>query len=266
AALLHALTFVEHQNPIGVTERREPMGDDEDGAPATDAAQVLLDDALRLIVEGARRLIQDQNAWVRHQRPRDGDALALTAGQGRAALSDRTVVCLRQLEDEIMRAGELRRFHDLRHGRIRQLDGDVFPHATVEEKTLLQHHPYLPSQPERVRLLQIDAVYEHPAGLRDVEPLQELGQGALPGAAPPNHPDGGAGRNFTRNIPQDFRAIELIPEANTLQPHRAADGRQTHLSRVQGRLRRRVDEISQPLHRDPDLLEVLPQLDDAQNR
>lgn len=67
------------------------------------------------------------------------------------------------------------------------------------------------------------------------------------------------------NIPQDFRTIELIPEADTLKPHRPTNGRQAHLSRVEGGLRRGVDQIAQPLDGDPYLLEVLPELHRAQD-
>ena len=90
--------------------------------PLAISPHVVLDDALALVVERAGRLVEDQDARVGDQRARDGDALALAARQARAALADDGVVALGQLEDEFVRAGELRRRdHPLhRHRRDRR--------------------------------------------------------------------------------------------------------------------------------------------------
>ena len=76
--------------------------------PLAISLHVLLDDPLALVVERARRLVEDQDARIGDQRARDGDALALAAGQRRAALAHDGVVAFRQLEDEFVRAGEAR--------------------------------------------------------------------------------------------------------------------------------------------------------------
>ena len=79
-------------------------------------------DALALVVERAGRLVEDQDARIGDQRAGDGDALALAARQAAAALADDGVVAFGQLEDEVVRAGELRRRDDAldRHGRDRR--------------------------------------------------------------------------------------------------------------------------------------------------
>src|SRR3712207_7747544 len=48
--------------------------------------------ALRVDVEGARRLVEDQDGRVAQDRPRDRDALALAAREAEAALADHRVV------------------------------------------------------------------------------------------------------------------------------------------------------------------------------
>jgi hypothetical protein len=55
------------------------MGDDEHRAAFADGPHVVLDDALRLVVQGAGGLVEDEDARVADQRPGDGDALALFA-------------------------------------------------------------------------------------------------------------------------------------------------------------------------------------------
>ena len=66
---------------VGAPHGREPVRDDEHRAPLGDLAHVLLDDALALVIERARRLVEDQDARIGDQRARDGDALALAARQ-----------------------------------------------------------------------------------------------------------------------------------------------------------------------------------------
>ena len=58
-----------------------------------DLAEMLLDDGLALGVEGAGRLVEDQQPRPRHQRAGDRDALALAAREVGAALLDHGVVC-----------------------------------------------------------------------------------------------------------------------------------------------------------------------------
>src|SRR5262249_59609048 len=94
---------------IGVTNSRQPVGDDDDGPPFRDFLHVLVDDPLALVIERARRFVENQDAWVADQRARDGDALALASREGRATLADDGVVTERKLENEIVRASELRR-------------------------------------------------------------------------------------------------------------------------------------------------------------
>ena len=81
------------------------------------------------------------------QRPCDGDALALTAGEIGAALLDHRVIALRQLGDELVRAGEPRRLHH-HHPRHRGVaERDIFVDRSVEQDVFLQNDADLPAQP-----------------------------------------------------------------------------------------------------------------------
>ena len=79
----------------------KPVGDNKHGAALDDFAHVLVDDAFRLVVESARRFVEDQNARIRYKRPGDGDALTLTARQRAAAFANHRIVAVGQLQDEI---------------------------------------------------------------------------------------------------------------------------------------------------------------------
>lgn len=63
------------------------MGNDQDGSALADRTHVAHHCMLGLIVQGAGRLIQDQDARVADQCTRDRNSLALATGQTRALFS-----------------------------------------------------------------------------------------------------------------------------------------------------------------------------------
>jgi hypothetical protein len=73
-------------NTIGYPEGREAVRYDEDGSAVGDLSHVLLDDPLTLKVESTRRLVENQNARVADQCPRDSYALPLSTRQTAATL------------------------------------------------------------------------------------------------------------------------------------------------------------------------------------
>ena len=123
-AVLDDHTFLTRDDAIRHPDGRQPVGDDENRPSRTDAAHVGLDDLLALIVERAGGFVEDQNARITNQRSGNGDALALSAREARAALANLGVLTFRKIENEFMRAGELRRCdHPVeRDSRISQRD------------------------------------------------------------------------------------------------------------------------------------------------
>ena len=69
-AVLDEAAALNGHDAITGAHRREAVRDDEDGAAAGDLAQVLLDGALALVVERARRLVENENARVANQAMR----------------------------------------------------------------------------------------------------------------------------------------------------------------------------------------------------
>ena len=55
-----------------------------------------LDESFRLGVERGRRFVENENRRIDEQRARDGESLALAAGQPRAAFAEDGVVAVRQ--------------------------------------------------------------------------------------------------------------------------------------------------------------------------
>src|SRR6266849_7032551 len=75
---------LDGDNAIGAANGRKSVGDDEHGSALADPPHVVLDDALALVIECARRLIEDQNSRIHDQRTSDGNPLPLPAGEAAA--------------------------------------------------------------------------------------------------------------------------------------------------------------------------------------
>src|SRR5262249_37939764 len=76
-AILDEAARVDGDDPVGAPHGREPVGDDEDSAALCDLLHVLLDHPLALIIERARRLVEDQDPRVGDESAGDRDPLLL---------------------------------------------------------------------------------------------------------------------------------------------------------------------------------------------
>ena len=107
AADLDDAALVEHADQVGLLHRRQPVRDHQHRAAPHQPFERRLHLGLGFRVERAGRLVEQQDRRVLVDGPRDGDALALAAGQQPARLADARVVALRQAHDEIVRRGGL---------------------------------------------------------------------------------------------------------------------------------------------------------------
>ena len=167
---------------------------------------------LALVVERARRFIEDEDARVGGESARDGDALALAAGEIGAPLLDHGVIALRQLGDEFMRARQLRHADHLaaRHRRIGERD--VVMDGAVEQKVFLEHHADLAAQPGGIGLRDVDAVDQDLAALRLIKTLDELRQSRLAGARRADDANHLAGLDRERDFRENLGHAGLVAE------------------------------------------------------
>src|SRR6266852_5998591 len=181
-ALLEDGALLDDHDSVCAPHRAQAVRDQENGAPCTHLAQVPLNDALGFVVEGARGLIEDQNAGIDDERPRNGNPLPLATRQRAAVLADHGVVAFGKSRDEVVRSRKPRGASDGIQGLARIGQGDIVPHRAIEEKILLEHDPHLTTEPGGIDLGHVHAVDEDTAALRHIQSLNELGDGALAGA------------------------------------------------------------------------------------
>src|ERR1700730_10610216 len=131
-AVLDQAAALNGHDAVAGAHRREAVRDDEDRATLGDLAHVLLDDALALVIERARSLVEDEDARIGHQGTRNGDALALSPGERSAPLAHHGVVALGQLQDKVVRARERGGGDHALHGNGRINERDIVAHRPVD--------------------------------------------------------------------------------------------------------------------------------------
>src|SRR5919112_3732588 len=81
ASLLDDLSSVEHHDLVGISDRGQSVRNHEDRSALHQPLDRLLNQPLRLGVQCAGGLVQDENRRVAKQRPGDGYPLPLAPGQ-----------------------------------------------------------------------------------------------------------------------------------------------------------------------------------------
>ena len=156
---------------------------DGDGGivPAQQRRQGLVDQRLRLGVQGRGGFVEDQDIRVLDQGARDGDALLLSARQLRAARPDVRVQPVGEVAQElaVCLAG---RGVELRAGCARFAVRDVLGDCTGEEHRLLGDDADFAAQLFGVQGADVDAVDLDGAGGGRVETQQEMGDGGFAAA------------------------------------------------------------------------------------
>ena len=87
-ALLHQPAVLQHEHHVGSANGGEPVSDDECGPADHQPVERVENDVLGARVDRRGRLVQDQDRRALEERPRDADALTLTAREHRAALAE----------------------------------------------------------------------------------------------------------------------------------------------------------------------------------
>ena len=150
---------VHHDDPVGDRQRLGlVVGDVDDGEAEglLQLADLVADPAAQLGVEVRERLVEEQHLRLEHQRPGDGDALLLAAGElgGEARLEAGE-------PDEREAVGGAAGGLALVVAREAQAVGDVLHHRHVrEERVGLEHHRHVAvgrRQPGDVRPADQDA-------------------------------------------------------------------------------------------------------------
>ena len=188
------------------------MGDHNPGA--LELIQSLRDLFLGQVVEGAGRLIQDQDPRLGGDGTGDQDPLFLTAGDPALALGDDRVHAHGHITDVLGDPGNLSRLPGGIHVQPGSRDRDVGENVVLEELSVLAHDAH--SAPERpgVDPGQVPAVVEDRAALRGLEAQEQADQGRFAAACAADDGDIFARPDLEGEVLEHIGCIFFIAEGD----------------------------------------------------
>ena len=190
AAALDDAAALEHQDAGGVADGGEPVGDHEGGAVLHHLGQRGLHLGLGERIEGAGRLVEDEDRRILEQRARDRQALALAAGEHPSALARDGLEAFRVAVDDLDDLRALAGAAHLLLGRIRLADAQVLGHRAIEQQHFLEHDADVAAQSRQREPADIHAVDLDRAGLRIEGAVQQRQCRRFAGAGGADQRDG----------------------------------------------------------------------------
>ena len=104
-ATFHNAPMLQHENQVGILDRRNAVGDCDNRLLLVQIAQVPLNLCFRFHIDGAGRIVHNQNRRIVGESTRQAQSLLLSAGQADATFADDGIVAVRHAADEAIRAG-----------------------------------------------------------------------------------------------------------------------------------------------------------------
>ena len=130
-------TLGENEDVMGVADRRQPLGDDDQGPPLRGHARRRLHRGLGLGVVVRGRLVEHDDAGCCEQQPRDGDTLLFAVRQAVAAVADESVEPVGERLDEVEDLRPCERGTGLVLARVGLGAGQIGADRVVEEVGVL---------------------------------------------------------------------------------------------------------------------------------
>lgn len=139
-AFLHKLSFLHHDNLVGIADGLQMVGNDQDRAVSDKGRHCLLYFVFIDGVNIARYLVQKEDGSILEEGTGDGEALLLSARQSQAVLSDYRFITIGQTYDEVVYHRPSRGFLDFRLRGIAVAYFDVIGNGIGKENDVLHYH------------------------------------------------------------------------------------------------------------------------------
>ena len=195
----------EDEDLVRLHQRRNPVGDEDDGGAAHPLFEGRPDFRVGLGVDRREGVVEDHDGRLLHQHPGNRDPLFLAAREGDPPFADDGVIAVREGVDGVVDAGDGGRLADARKPGIRMGNRDVFSDRAGEEVGFLQNQAdilpevVLPDFPD---IDPADGDRTFP-GAQIIEPVEEGGDGALAGAGAAEDREGLPGGDGEAEVRED---------------------------------------------------------------
>ena len=240
--LFNDATVLHHGDAVGRTNGRQPVRDDQRGAPRHQPFERAQERCLGLGIERTGGFVEDENGRVLQHGPRNRQPLPFAARERGAALAELGVVARGQTRDEVVRLCRAGSGFDLRARGVAPADRDVLGDRPRKQERVLEHDGHLLAHIAQPHIAQVVTIDQHAAAVRIGKTRNHRHQRALAtaGGADNRHPF--ARTHVERDIVQNAAAL-VIPEAEVLELQVTAHRRQWPRVGPFGRLARRFEHL-----------------------
>jgi hypothetical protein len=172
-ALLHNPSTIKHYQPVGPSDRAEPVSNDQRGAADQEFAKSILDEPFALGIQIAGGFIQDQHCGILEDGPRNGYPLTLATRQLDPSFPHQCFVSLRQPLDKFVGVCRLGGGLDFVLRGTRTRIGNVLPDCATEKRRILRNDADCASEIGQSQIPHVDPVQEHAAPVHIPESRQQ---------------------------------------------------------------------------------------------
>src|SRR6266571_557358 len=150
------------------------MSDSQGGPASHQGLKSCLDQALRLRVQRAGCLIQDEDTGILEQDASDGNALLLATGEEMTTRPNDRLIAVRELQNPLMDVSGGRSGNHLFPGGIWSPIGDVLAYGGIMQVGLLSYYANVTPQAFHGHIPHITAIDFHRSLLNIIEPRQQV--------------------------------------------------------------------------------------------
>ena len=138
------VVVLQDDNLVGVLDRADALGDDDDGGILQILVEGFADIGLGGRVHGGGGVVQNEHRRFAEHGPRNAQPLLLPAGDVDAPLFQPGVEPVGQVLDEVIGLGVPGRLNQRFLRGVRLAPQEIFPDGPGEEDVVLQHHADAP--------------------------------------------------------------------------------------------------------------------------
>jgi hypothetical protein len=254
-------SVLEHDHLVDEPQRRQPVSDDERGAPGHELGDRGLEADLGLRIDAGGRLVEHDEVGAPQPHPGEGEELGLAGRQARPAGAEEAVDPTR---DKGIEADAVQRAGDRLVGRRRVEQRHVLPDRALEQLDLLRDERDPPAQLGHRDVGDRDpAQRDGPVGGFD-EAEQQAGECGLAAAGPADDPDGATGGDIDVDVVEN-RASVAVAECHAPARDRERPRRWRSRPSIDNR-RLDVEQFDHAHHRPVGLLHRLQLVDELLER
>jgi len=217
AAALGNRAILNHENLVGVANRRKPVRDDQRRTRGHRFVEGALHCGLALGVEVRRGLIEDHQVRCLQQEARQCNSLFLAAREPIAPLAHHRGESERQRRDEVVDLGGAQRGVNLFVGRVRLREHQIRAQRVVKEVRVLRDDAHHGVERRRRRLTNVDAVDRDRPAVGVVEARDQHRNRRLTGATVANEGGHSARCDAKRDVVQHVGARRVVESGDGLE-------------------------------------------------